>query len=251
MKNVPLLFGTLAGTLALILGISFFFSKTSAPQTVDASVVMEGARHFYAAQSAAESVEPSPAPEASPLASPEATEEAMAEVTPVPQVKVTVVEFSDFECPACKAANPIRDQLFAQYPGQIEFVYRHFPLTQIHPNAQLAAQAAETAARFDQFWPMHDLLFERQEDWSTKKGEEFRELLISYAEELGMDSEEFANNLESDTVKQAVQSDVSVANQLQVNATPTFFINGQKVSAPEVFSTVESVLNSLSTESTQ
>lgn len=228
MKNVPLLIATLLGTFVIIVGVAVMFSKNSAPEVTDAASVVEGARHFI---SGTESASPSATPV-------DSTDSAEPE-----QKKVQVVEFSDFQCPACKAAAPLAKQILNEYPTQVEFVYRHFPLTQIHANAMLAAQASEAAATFDKFWEMHDKLFETQTEWENLSNGDARAKFISYAEELGLNKEEFTSKLDDDTLKQNVQTDINRGNSLKVSATPTFYVNGIKVTAPEILSTVEQELN--------
>ncbi|MFZ2200130.1 MAG: thioredoxin domain-containing protein, partial [Microgenomates group bacterium] len=124
---------------------------------------------------------------------------------------VTLVEFSDFQCPACLSVQaPLKD-LLKKYDGKITFVYRYFPLTQIHKNAQMSAQAAEAAGLQGKFWEMHDKLFETQTEWEgiTNPTETF----IKYAETLGLDIAKFRVELESQVVKDAIQVDVSAATR--------------------------------------
>lgn len=232
MKNIPLLLITLGGTIAFIFGVSFLFSKQTAPVELTTEETTAGARHVFTGEE-----------------SPEATSSAMTEEdatlsAETDQTKsVTIVEFSDFQCPACKAAYPLKEQLFTNFPGEIEFVFRHYPLTSIHPNALLAAQAAESASQQGKFWEMHDLLFERQTEWEALTNDEARSTFLSYAQEIGLDEQLFSEALESDTVKSLVQQDINSGDQLKVNATPTFFVNGKKVSAPDLISTVQSELS--------
>lgn len=239
MKNIPLLLATIIGSLVFVFGIAFFFSRQNAvAENRSLSEIVGDARNVIRGSEASTSEESSDDVEASESA--EASDEPAQ--PPADQVVITVTEFSDFQCPACKAAAPIKDQLISLYPDNVEFIYRHFPLTSIHPNAPLAAQAAEAAAGFGKFWEMHDMLFERQLDWTDMSNAQAREAFISYAEELEIPNQDFTEALDSDTVKTAVQSDINDGNALQVNSTPTFYVNTQKVSAPEVLSTVQQLL---------
>lgn len=221
MKNVPLLLATLLGSLLFIFGIAFFFGKESVPEIIDLNKLQEGARHIKVLGAQ---------PVASPSAavSPASTESALA--TPSAQT-VQIVEFSDFQCPACKAAAPQIKQLEAEFPGQIQFIYRHYPLTSIHDKAMLAAQAAESASRFNKFWEMHDKLFETQEEWTGFSQDEAKNKFIEFATGFGINNEEFTKLLESDEIKQIVQSDINLGNEVKISATPTFFLNGEKVPA--------------------
>lgn len=238
MKNIPLLLATIGGSLLLILGVTFLFAQSAAePELADASQLTQGARPYMKATG--KTAAPTPEVTGSVTPDPAATESA----TPEPQPLITVVEFSDFQCPACKAAAPLKDQILAQYPGQVEFIFRHFPLVSIHPNALPAAQAAETVGRFDKFWEFHDILFDQQSEWSDLSQDQAREKFAEYAEMVGVKKEDFANALKDDIVTSSVQADINLANTLNVNATPTFFVNGKKVSAPELLSTIEDLIN--------
>lgn len=245
MKNLPLLIGTLIGTLALVVGVAFFFGKAEAPQVVDAIKLKAGSRHVLTSEQTALSDNPA-TPSATPkvtITGVDASSEATASESAQKKV-VTVVEFSDLQCPACKAASPIRDQIRAAHPGQVEFIFRHYPLTQIHGNALLAAQAAEAATVSDKFWQYHDLLFQKQEEWSELSSDQAKEKMIEYAISLQIDKDAFTSELNSDTVKSAVQSDINLGNEIKISATPTFFVDGKQVSAPDVAKTVSDILGS-------
>lgn len=144
--------------------------------------------------------------------------------------KVTLVEYSDFQCPACGAYYPIVKQLNLEFAGRIQFVYRHFPLTQIHANANLAALSAEAAGKQNKFWEMHDIIFENQSKWSGEKNA--KDLFVEYAQKLNLDVEKFKNDLDSDEVQEKAANDYQSGIRLGVNATPTFFLNGTKLQNP-------------------
>jgi Na+/H+ antiporter NhaA len=133
---------------------------------------------------------------------------------------VTVVEYGDFECPYCGQAESTVRALLADL-GDVQYVWRHLPLTDVHPHAQLAAEAAEAAARQGKFWEMHDLLLSRQDALEGKD-------LVRYATELGLDVEEFRNNIHHGKGANRVAEDVESADLSGVSGTPTFFINGQR-----------------------
>ncbi|MEX0748924.1 MAG: thioredoxin domain-containing protein [Candidatus Saccharimonadales bacterium] len=136
---------------------------------------------------------------------------------------LTLIEYSDFQCPACGGAEPLIQQMLAEYPDDVRLVYRHFPLTQIHAQAYDAARASEAAGRQDRFWEMHDLLFERQQNWSGDA--QARTTFESYAEELGLDLEQYESDFAA--VNSRVDRDTAIAQQLGVNSTPTFYLNGE------------------------
>jgi Na+/H+ antiporter NhaA len=133
---------------------------------------------------------------------------------------VTVVEYGDFECPYCGRAEPAVRELLADF-GDVRYVWRHLPLTDVHPHAQLAAEAAEAAAAQDAFWEMHDALFAHQDDLRPAA-------LIRYAEQIGLDRERFARDLRKHVGGGRVAEDVDSADLSSVSGTPTFFINGQR-----------------------
>lgn len=143
----------------------------------------------------------------------------------------TLIEYSDFQCPACGAYYPITKQLIGEFGDSIVFAYRHFPLSQIHKNAELAAHAAEAAGVQGKFWEMHDLLFEHQKEWSNQKNS--ADLFKSYAETLGLNAEQFTVDIDSDKTKNRVEADYRGGFALGVNATPTFFLNGKKLQNPQ------------------
>lgn len=140
-----------------------------------------------------------------------------------PDAKVRIVEFSDFQCPACGIAYPTVKKIFEEFSSEIYFTYRHFPLRTQHPFAQKAAEASECAAEQGKFWEMHDALFENQQNLKVDD-------LKSYASGMGLDSEKFNACLASGKLASKVSADFSAGTALGVNSTPTFFINGQKYS---------------------
>jgi Na+/H+ antiporter NhaA len=133
---------------------------------------------------------------------------------------VTVVEYGDFECPYCGRAEPVVRELLQAF-GDVRYVWRHLPLSDVHPNAQLAAEAAEAAAAQGAFWEMHDLLLDHQDALQPRD-------LISYAERLGLDAGRFVAGLRSHAGAPRVAEDVDSADLSGVSGTPTFFVNGRR-----------------------
>ncbi len=140
---------------------------------------------------------------------------------------VVVVEFSDFQCPACAAVHEPLKQILAKFEGKVTFVHRHFPLTSIHKNAVTAARAAEAAHNQGKFFEYSDVLFARQVEWGEL--EEPREKYLSYAKELGLEEARFLADFESQEVADRVSADMLYANRHAFSGTPTFFVNGNKV----------------------
>lgn len=133
---------------------------------------------------------------------------------------IVIVEFSDFQCPFCKRfQDETAAQLLSAYPDQIRFVYRHLPLTSIHPEALPSAEASMCASEQNAFWEYHDKIFENQD----KLG---RELYMQIASDLDLDKSSFEECLDSGTYKDSIQQDMDFALNLGVQSTPTFFING-------------------------
>jgi Na+/H+ antiporter NhaA len=133
---------------------------------------------------------------------------------------VTVVEYGDFECPYCGQAEPVVRELLRDF-GDVRYVWRHLPLSDVHPHAQLAAEAAEAAADQGVFWELHDLLLGHQDALRPSD-------LIAYAEQLGLDAERFSNDLREHTGAARVAEDVDSADLSGVSGTPTFFVNGRR-----------------------
>ena len=142
-----------------------------------------------------------------------------------PQAPVKIVEFADFQCPACATAYPIVKNVLSQNQNKVYFVFRHYPLSS-HKNAKVAARAAEAAANQDKFWQMYDLLFENQKDWA--EASDAKDKFEEYAEKIGLDLQKYNEDLAS--VDKAIEQDYADGNKVGVNSTPTFFINGQKYS---------------------
>ena len=133
---------------------------------------------------------------------------------------VTVVEYGDFECPYCGQAEPAVRELLAGF-GDVRYVWRHLPLTDVHPRAQLAAEATEAAAKQGKFWDMHDVLFLHQDALKPQD-------LVGYARELGLNADKFAEDLRKHVGAPRVAEDVDSADLSTVSGTPTFFINGRR-----------------------
>lgn len=132
---------------------------------------------------------------------------------------LTLVEYGDYQCPFCKAEQPILKEVRRMLGTRLRFVFRNFPLSEMHPEARHAAEAAEAAGAQGKFWPMHDLLFERQ--WALDD-----EHLVEYAEALGLDSRRVSTELEDGTHRSRVRDDFVGRVRSGVSGTPTLFING-------------------------
>jgi protein-disulfide isomerase len=138
---------------------------------------------------------------------------------------VTLTEYGDYECPYCGAAYPIVQKVRRALGPNLRFVFRHFPLSQAHPHAQRAAEAAEAAGAQGEFWKMHDLLFENQDALEDAD-------LLRYAGALKLDADRFARELSAGVHSDRVRRDFRSGVRSGVNGTPTFFINGVRHDAP-------------------
>lgn len=133
---------------------------------------------------------------------------------------VVLIEYGDFQCPTCRQAAPAVELLLEQYGDQIQFVFRHYPLESLHPDALAAAEAAECAAAQSKFWPMHRLLFDNQQHLKPAD-------LKRYAGELQLDVDRFATELGGHAYLPNVRRDIQLGELARVRATPGFFINSQ------------------------
>ncbi len=149
--------------------------------------------------------------------------------------KVTVVEFSDFECPYCSRAAEVTNQIKAKYNTQIRFIFRQFPLS-FHKNAHLAHQAAMAAGDQGKFWEYHDKLFANQKALE-------RESLDKYAQELGLNMAKFKADLDNTTFAKFVDADMALGQKVTVQGTPTMFINGERVANASDFEAISSQID--------
>ncbi len=149
---------------------------------------------------------------------------------------VTIVEWSDFQCPFCVRAAPTLAQIQREYGSKVRIVFKHLPLS-IHAQAPAAHAAAEAAHRQGKFWEMHDKIFENQRDLAP-------ETLERYAVALGLDIERYKRDLESGEVKKRIDDDMQQAEDLSVTGTPAFFINGRFLSGAQPFANFKRVIDS-------
>lgn len=142
------------------------------------------------------------------------------------EAAVTLVEYSDFQCPACASFQPVISELMSQYGDRLRLEYKHFPLP-IHNFAQQAAVAAEAASQQGKFFEFHDVLFTKQKEWSSSATPQT--FFVQYAEELGLDVGKFKMQQNSSVLKDAVRADLNDARELGLTGTPTFFLNGERM----------------------
>lgn len=210
MNNIKLAILVFGGCILLVvlmaLGLSKLSTGTGAGQRVDINLLTDGARW----------------------------------VQTNGETKVTVVEFSDIQCPACKTAEPVAKQL-REMDG-VKFVYRHFPLITIHKNSWKGARALEAARLVleDKEWQMMEIMFENQDKWAAENNPD--NLFVGYAKSIGVDEKSFADKYKSDESDQLVNVDYSLGNKLTLSGTPTFFVNGEQTTVPAVLDKVKELL---------
>lgn len=157
---------------------------------------------------------------------------------------VTLVEFGDYECPACGVYSPLVKQLLTEFAGKITYIFRNYPLPQ-HKNAPITSYAVEAAGLQGKYWEMHEKVYATQADWSNLSDP--KDLLIGYAKDFGLDTTKFAADLSNQIIKDKVKSDTNDGNTIGITETPTFYLNGQKIqlagSYDQLKSVVQAVLN--------
>ena len=134
--------------------------------------------------------------------------------------KVSLIEYGDFQCPACSAYEPIVEKLRQDFKDSLVFSYRHFPLTQIHQNALSSAKASEAAGLQNKFWEMHDILYKTQAEWSTASNA--KEIFAVYAKTLGLNVAQFEQDLGLKNIEEKIKADFEGGAKLGVRGTPTF-----------------------------
>ena len=150
-----------------------------------------------------------------------------------PDSEIVLIEYSDFQCPACVAYYKIMKDIMGEFGEYIQFAYRHYPLKPIHPNATLAAQAAEAAGLQGKFWEMHDILFTYQSSWSSLSIDQAESEFAKYATDIGLDSKQFLQDLNSKKVEKLVDYEYKSAVEGGLTGTPTFFLNAEKIQNPQ------------------
>jgi len=154
--------------------------------------------------------------------------------------KITLVEFADFQCPYCGAIYPAVHQILGDYGDKIHFVYRNFPLPQ-HQNADMAARLAAAAGLQGKFWEMADKIFTTQSDWSESTTAQ--DILVKDAKTLGLDTNKLETDMNNKTIKDRIAQDTSDGNNLGVDSTPTFYLNGKALNPPYSLDTLKKAID--------
>lgn len=164
---------------------------------------------------------------------------------------VSVIEYGDYECPACAEYSSIVSQLFAAYGSKVLFAFRNFPLYSIHPDAQISAQAAGAAGLQGKYWQMHDLLYQKQNDWvPDSPSDVVSKYFDGYAASIGLDAKKFDQDINSVAVTSKIAADVASGNAAQIDHTPTFFVNLKQIPNPTGYDDFKAVLDQALASST-
>lgn len=165
-----------------------------------------------------------------------------------PDAKVTLIEYSDFQCPACGAYYPIVSRLITEASTTLRFAYRHFPLPQ-HPNAMPSAIASEAAANQGKFYEMVDLIFTNQADWTELPNA--IPVFVGYATKLGLDMEKFNADMLATSTQARVEAQNAEGVRIGINATPTFFVNGKIIDNPRSYEQFKAIIDAAATSTTE
>jgi len=157
---------------------------------------------------------------------------------------VSLVEYSDFQCPFCSNAAAMVDELMKNRGDKVQFAYRHFPLKSIHKNSLLASQATESAGEQGKFWEMNKILFERQSEWSGLSWDDAKKKFVGYSKELDLDASKFAKDMLSQEIEDRVNDAYDYAVHHGLNSTPTFYLNGKKIETPRSYKELEELIDS-------
>lgn len=157
-----------------------------------------------------------------------------------PKSKVTLIEYADFQCPACAAYHPLVNQLLADFNGKVFYVYRMFPLPTLHKNALISSQAGYAAYKQGKFFQMDDYLFNKQTEWADLSDPTTS--FTDYAKLLKLDVNKFTTDMNSDEAKNYVADSENQATSAGVNATPTFFVNGRQITNPASYDEFKKII---------
>lgn len=191
---------------------------------------------------------PTPIPELVELFTPD---QEVDQIKGAEDARITIVEYADFQCPYCATTSSVLGELVERYPEDVQLVYRHFPLGSIHDKALLSTQAAEAAGMQGEFWSMHDLLYETQGEWSSLTPDEFINWVVDQAENLGMNREQFAEDLESEDIQALAQTTWEEGQQIGIPGTPFVMIDNRQFDAHPDLETLVAIVELIKLEDNQ
>ena len=161
--------------------------------------------------------------------------------------KVTLIQYGDFQCPPCGSIYPVVKTIINKYENQLQFVFRNFPISSLHSNAMAAAATAEAAGLQGKYWQMHDKLYDTQSDWSDLSVTDRTKFFDNLASELSLNLKKFDTDVSTASVTNKINYDIAVGTKATVDATPTFFLNGKKLSS-DAYGTESSFESTISTD---
>lgn len=161
---------------------------------------------------------------------------------------VTIVEYADIQCPACKTYHPMVNEILNSYPDRVKLIFKHYPLISIHPNAMPAAKAAEAAGRQGKFFEFVDLAYEKQAEWSALPNA--RGKFEEYAASLGLDVEKFKKDFDDPEIEKTINEQRDEGSKNGVTGTPTFFVNGERIQNPSGLDEFKKIIESKFTTTT-
>ena len=155
---------------------------------------------------------------------------------------VTLIEYGDFQCPACAAYSSMIEKLASDEGNSLRVVFRHFPLSQ-HQNALITAQAAEAASAQGKFWDMYKLIYDNQTSWENQSDQDIRKTLAGYASSLKLDMTTFASDLDSAATKKVIQDELAEGQSIGIDYTPSLFINGKIITNPSSYAAFKALID--------
>lgn len=158
----------------------------------------------------------------------------------VGELQNVLIEYSDFQCPVCAPYARMVSEVEKEFRGKLTVVYRNFPKDTIHENARLTARAVQAAGIQGKFWQMHDLLYEKQGEWSVH--EHPQEIISQYAKALSLDVKKFTEDMTAQSVEESIQKDIESGKSAGVDTVPTFFLNGKKISSPHTIEEFKEII---------
>ncbi len=161
--------------------------------------------------------------------------------------KVTLIEYGDFQCPPCGNIYPVVKSISNQYKDQLQYIFRNFPIPDLHPNAKAAAASAEAAGLQGKYWEMHDKLFESQNDWSNLSSSERIKFFDNLAKGLGLDMKKFDADMSTAAITSKINYDIALGDKQSVQGTPSFILNGKKLD-PKAYATESDLKNTINAE---
>lgn len=159
----------------------------------------------------------------------------------VGELQNVLIEYSDFQCPVCAPYAGMVSEIEKEFRGKLTVVYRNFPKDTIHENAYRAAQAVQAASEQGKFWQMHDLLYEKQSEWSVS--DHPQDAILQYAKSLLLDTKKFTADIENPRIEAAIQKDIESGENSGVDTVPTFFLNGKKIPSPHTVQEFEKIIS--------